>query len=283
MKRDFEDIISNLKETINDYKYYVDFEKIYQRVEDCEEELNYLNTLIGSENIEKDFCYLIQENKSILNVIPPLLALRNKQVFILDGILIKYDFENKSMTSEEYCHFMRKSGLFKLLEENKISNLKDYITGLEVGMDTNARKNRGGRQMEELVESYLKEANVNYRKQVSKKQIENLYNLKINEFNHADKFNANKIFDFAVKTENQLYLIETNFYTGNGSKLNETARSFKSLAKDINSIDNVTFIWITDGVGWKTAKNNLKETYESIDNIYTIYDLERKLFSSILK
>lgn len=285
MKRDFEDIIANLKATIADYKYYTDFDKVYRNVEKYKVELNILNSLIGSNNIDNDFIAVINNYPKVLEVIPILLAVRKKEIIIIDNGEVNYNFAIKNLTNEDYVKFMRLTGLFNLLEKSKIKNLIDYIIGVEVGLDSNSRKNRTGIAMENIVASYLdKIDNIEYQKEMSKKQIYDKYgiNLDMLILDDNNKKDAEKKFDFVVKTSNNLYLIETNFYSGGGSKLNETARSFKSLANDIYNINNVYFIWITDGVGWKTAKDNLRETYDVMTHIYTIKDLEDGILNKML-
>ncbi len=265
MKRDFDEILSGLRSTIADYRYYTDFDKVYKNVEKYKIELNILNSLIASKAIEKEFLNIITEYPKTLNVIPLLLAKRGYEVEIIDEEFIVFDFKNQTLSKEMYIKFMRESGLFKLLEESKISSLIDYVTGVEVGLDTNARKNRTGTTMENIVESFIKKVpNVEYFKEMKKSEISMKYNIDLQLLMAGDDNpkDAEKRFDFVVKTSNDLYLIETNFYSGGGSKLNETARSFKSLANDINKLENIHFVWVTDGKGWISARNNLKETYD---------------------
>ena len=177
---------------------------------------------------------------------------------------------------EEYKMFMRKTGLFGLISKHIISNLVDYVSGVEVGLDSNGRKNRGGHLMEDLVESYLKKAglvkNVNYFKEVYITQIEDNWGIDLSNISNQGK--AEKRFDFVVAKDDMVYGIETNFYTGGGSKLNETARSYKTIALETRDIRGFTFVWFTDGEGWKSARHNLEETFDVMEHIYCIKDLE---------
>lgn len=172
--------------------------------------------------------------------------------------------------------FMRKTKLFDLLENHIVSNLVDYATGVETGLDSNARKNRGGHLMENLVESFIIKAGFekgkNYFKEIYIHEIEEKWNINLSAISNQGKME--KRFDFVIKTNKQIYVIETNFYSSGGSKLNETARSYKTLAQEVSTIDGVTFIWFTDGFGWNSAKNNLEETFDVLDTIYNIKDLE---------
>lgn len=168
MKRNFEDIIVNLKESIADFGYYVDFNKVYENVDNIKTELCLLNFLVGSKNIEQDFIKLIEKYPECLKVVPILLAIRSEEIFILaDKIEKRFNFYNLNYTIEEYVEFMIKSGLFELISDRIINNLVDYVTGVEVGLDSNGRKNRGGHLMEDLVESYIKKMpNVIYHKEM---------------------------------------------------------------------------------------------------------------------
>lgn len=172
--------------------------------------------------------------------------------------------------------FMRKTKLFDLLENHIVSNLVDYATGVETGLDSNGRKNRGGHLMENLVESFIIKAGFeksqNYFKEMYIHEIEEKWNVNLSAISNQGKME--KRFDFVIKTANQIHVIETNFYSSGGSKLNETARSYKTLAQEVATIDGVTFIWFTDGCGWNSARNNLEETFDVLDTVYNIQDLE---------
>ena len=277
MKRDFKKWLSKFKSSISTYDYYVDFEKTYKLASKYKIELNILNSLIGSENIEEDFKDIIIKYPETLEVIPLLLAVRSNEIFIKDSVneyLFKF---NKIIYSlDDYVMFMYKTGLFDLLQNHIINNLYDYVLGVEVGLDSNARKNRGGHLMENLVESYIVKAgykeNVNYFKEMYLSDIEKKWNLDLSVMSGNNT--STKRFDFVIKTDKQVYVIEANFYTSSGSKLNETARSYKMLAEESKLVKGVTFIWITDGIGWFDAKNNLEETFNELDTLYNLDDLD---------
>ncbi len=184
---------------------------------------------------------------------------------------------------EEYKMFMRKTGLFELIQNHIISNLVDYATGVEAGLDSNGRKNRGGHLMENLVESYIIKAgfikNINYFKEEKISSIEKRFFINLSAISNQGK--TEKRFDFVVKTDNMIYAIETNFYASGGSKLNETARSYKNLALEAKTIDGFTFVWVTDGIGWKSARNNLEETFDVMEHIYNIQELENGIISKL--
>lgn len=284
MKRDFNKWLSKFKISISDYTYYVDFEKIYKNVDKVKVELNILNSLIGSKNIEEEFQNILIKYPETLECIPLLLAVRSREIFVKDEIneyLFKFDKMVYSM--KDYIRFMKESGLFDLLQNHIINNLYDYVLGIEVGLDSNGRKNRGGHLMENLVESYIIKAgykkDVNYFKEMYLKDIEKKWSLDLSEMSGNNT--STKRFDFVIKTDKQVYVIETNFYSGGGSKLNETARSYKMLAQESKKVDGVTFIWFTDGTGWNSARKNLEETFNELETMYNIDDLENGILENL--
>ena len=277
MNRDFNKWLDNFKSSISNYSYYVDFEKIYKSAEKYKVELNILNSLIGSNDIEKEFENIILKYPETLEVIPMLLAVRSNEIFVKDSTN-EYLFKFNKMVYSigDYIKFMRETGLFELLQKHIINNLYDYLLGVEVGLDSNGRKNRGGHLMEDLVESFIVKAgykkNENYFKEMYLSDIEKKWNLDLSEMSGNNT--STKRFDFVIKTDNQVYVIETNFYASGGSKLNETARSYKMLAEESKKVDGVTFIWFTDGLGWKSARKNLEETFNELPTLYNINDLD---------
>ena len=288
MKRHFNEWLSTMRDSIATWRYYTDFEKVYSNVESIKVELNILNSLIGSRNIENEFKQLLKEYPKTLKVVPILLAKREKEIKITDaGGEFLFNFNKPNYTIEEYTKFMRETGLFDLLEKHIINNLVDYVTGVEVGMDTNGRKNRTGDAMEDLVESYLVKyglvKGVSYFKEMTKSEIEEKFNLDLNCISNQGK--TEKRFDFVLYVNNHVYACECNFYGSSGSKLNETARSYKNLAIESKQVEGFTFVWFTDGIGWNTAKHNLEETFDVLETIFNLKDLDNgvlnKLFNPV--
>ncbi len=283
-KRNFNEWLSKFKTSISDYTYYVDFEKIYKNVDKVKVELNILNSLIGSKNIEEEFQNILIKYPETLECIPLLLAVRSSEIFIKDEFN-EYLFEFSKMVYSipDYIRFMRETGLFDLLQNHIINNLYDYVLGIEVGLDSNGRKNRGGHLMENLVESYIVKAgykkNENYFKEMYLADIEKKWNLDLSAMSGNNI--STKRFDFVIKTDNQVYVIEANFYSSGGSKLNETARSYKMLAQESKKVDGVTFIWFTDGTGWNSARKNLEETFNELETLYNIDDLEHGILEKL--
>lgn len=292
MSRNFNAWLSGFRDSIADYGYYIDFEKVHRNVDSIKVELNILNSLIGSKNIEADFENLMRKYHEVLKCIPLLLAVRANEIYCQDengGHLFQFDFgkypPNSHAHYERYKYFMRETGLFDLLENHIVNNLVDYATGVETGLDSNGRKNRGGHLMEDLVESFIQKAGfvkgVNYFKEMYIHQITDKWNIDLSAISNQGKME--KRFDFVAKTPNMIYGIETNFYGSGGSKLNETARSYKTLAWETEEIDGFTFVWFTDGKGWTSARNNLEETFDIMQHIYNIKDLEDGVISEVFK
>lgn len=286
MARDFNSWLLQFRDSIANYDYYVNFEKVYSNINSIKIELNILNSLAGSKNIESDFESIVSKYPETLKCIPLLLAVRANEIFAMDidGEFL-YSFKKPNYSVEQYKVFMRKTGLFDLLENHLVSNLVDYATGVETGLDSNGRKNRGGHLMEDLVESYIAKAgyikNEAYFKEMYIHQITEKWGIDLSAISNNGK--AEKRFDFVIKTENMIYGIETNFYASSGSKLNETARSYKQIAQEVDTINGFTFVWFTDGKGWNSAKHNLEETFDVLETIYNIKDLENGIIEDIVK
>lgn len=283
-KRNFTDWLSKFRSSISNYNYYVNFEKIHKNIDKIKVELNILNSLIGSNNIEADFQILMVKYPEVLKCIPLLMAVRAKEIYTIDSDgEFNYNFKELNYSIEQYKVFMRKTGLFDLLENHIINNLIDYATGVETGLDSNGRKNRTGDLMEDLVESFIQKSgfvkNISYFKEMYIHQIANMWNLDLSSISNQGK--TEKRFDFVIKTDTMVYGIETNFYSGQGSKLNETARSYKTLALEADLIDGFDFVWFTDGKGWTNARHNLEETFDIMEHIYNINDMENGIIDKV--
>ena len=274
--RNFETWLKNFKNSIATYDYYIDFEKVIKNINNIKIELNILNSLIGSKNIEEDFVNIIKKYPETLKCIPILLAVRDTEIYAQDeeGSFL-YNFKTQNYSVEQYKIFMRKTGLFNLIQNHIINNLVDYVLGVETGLDSNGRKNRGGHLMEDLVEKYIVKAGfvkgVNFFKEMKISEIEEKFKIDLSHISNKGK------------TENMIYAIETNFYASSGSKLNETARSYKQIAQEAKNINGFTFVWFTDGKGWIDARNNLEETFEILETIYNIHDMENDIMRTLFR
>ena len=286
MKRNFESWLLTMKDSIATWNYYTDFPKVYDNVNKLKIELNIMNSLIGSKNIEEEFKSLLTKYPEIIKAIPILLAKREREIKIIDPKeTYVFNFAKMNYSVDQYALFMKNCGLFELLQNHIINNLIDYVLGVEVGMDTNGRKNRTGDAMEDLVESYLIKAGLikdkTYFKELNKSDVEQMFHLDLSGISNQDK--TEKRFDFVFKGSlGEIYACECNFYSGGGSKLNETARSYKTLTLEAKDITGFTFVWFTDGMGWTSARHNLEETFDVLDTLYNIKDLEDGIIEKLL-
>lgn len=278
--RNFNEWLNEMRQSINGYDYYVDFEKVYANVDEIKIELNILNSLIGSKSIQNDMLTLLEKYPEVLKCIPILIAVRQKEIYAqdADGAYL-YNFEKKNYSNEEYVLFMQKTGLLDLMSDHIINNLVDYVIGVETGLDSNGRKNRGGHQMEDLVESFIEKTGAEYYKEMYLTEIETKWGVDLSSI--SAEGTTTKRWDFVVRTANMIYVIETNFYASGGSKLNETARSYKMIAEEARDIRGVEFVWVTDGAGWKSARRNLEETFNTMTHLYNISDMEKGVFLTL--
>lgn len=280
--RNFSTWLGKMRPSINNYNYYVDFEKVYSNVDNIRVELNIMNSLIGSKNIEIDFRNLLEKYPEILQCVPILLAVRYKEIYAHDEDgAFNYDFNKMNYSVEQYIVFMKKTGLMDLIANHLVNNLVDYVLGVETGLDSNGRKNRGGHQMEDLVECYIKKTGAEYYKEMYLADIEKKWHVDLSAI--SAEGTSTKRWDFVVKTSENIYVVETNFYTGGGSKLNETARSYKMIAEEAKKVKGVEFVWVTDGAGWSSARRNLEETFNTMEHLYNIADMEDGVFFDLFK
>jgi len=263
MKEQFKTFLSQLSETNATLDYFVDFEKVKGNVRKIALKLNQLNYLIRKDNLEEAINDLYEENPKVFEVLDILIAVRNKSAKTLDNTgkitLLKSYFTSPKGVLEYICE----TGLAGVFKNKEISNLVDYVFGIEVGLDTNARKNRGGDNMSKAVSLLFDREEIYYKKEVNSTLFLDIDSLGVDV----------KRFDFVIKTRKKTYLIETNFYNTGGSKLNEVARAYSEVAPKINQYENYEFVWITDGQGWLSAKNKLEEAYNIIPSVYNLTTL----------
>lgn len=287
----FDFLISNLKPSNTTWSYFVNWEKVFSNTKQIELALNNLNYLIGKDDFDKEFKFLLRESPNIVKVIPALVGRDGNNT---KKFKILVDFQNKKLVYENYdfsktdisekeieqcLHFVKETGLKHLITHKKIKNLVDYMIGIETGLDSNGRKNRGGHVMEDIVEVFIRDVceknNFRYLKEANAEKI-------AHELGYAvpvDK--ASRRYDFVIDNKRELYIVETNFYSGGGSKLKSTAAEYRNLYDILNG--KYSFLWITDGMGWKTAVNPLRETFDHNEYLFSIAMLEKGILDFILK
>ncbi len=265
MNKDFNLFMSQLQETNQTLDFFCDFQKISTNVAEIELSLNTLNYLIGKDNLKESVSDVWQRDSSAFDVLGILIAVRDdgKKPVVDDMgsvVLLKSFFQSE----EKVVEFLEGTGLADIFQTKRVKNLVDYVFGIETGLDTNARKNRSGHIMENMVAKQFRLSGIQFRQEVYSSEFPELSVLGTDE----------KRFDFLIETLSKKYLIEVNFYSGGGSKLNEVARAYTELAPKVNSVKGYEFVWITDGVGWKSARNKLEEAYHTIPSIYNLTNID---------
>lgn len=264
--KDFELFMSQLQETNQTLDFFCDFDKISQNVEDIKLSLCMLNSLIGSTDMRKSVEVIWNRDRTAFDVMDILIAVRSegkKKVLDNLGNCVVLDSLFKSV--DGVMEFLDTTGLTEIFQSKKINDLVDYVFGIETGLDTNARKNRSGHVMEGMVARIFDKNEVEYRQEVYSSEWPSITDVLGDD---------EKRFDFVVESSTKTYLIEVNFYSSGGSKLNEVARSYSDIAPKINSVHGFEFVWITDGIGWKSAKNKLQEAYSIIPSIYNLTNIK---------
>ena len=272
-------------------EYYVNWKKVDRETKKYELELNTLNYLIGKDDIYSEALRLFTKQPNLLKAIPSLIASRDK---VLDILTIDNDdnmsFEQLDFKTidtsriDDYIKFIEKSGLLKFLQRHANRSLVDYVYGVETGLDSNARKNRSGKTMEGILERYVsrisKEQKLEWKAQATAKFIKNEWGIEV----PVDK--SERRFDVAVysKEKHKVWLLETNYYGGGGSKLKSVAGEFTELSQFVvTSDDDVEFVWVTDGQGWLTAHLPLAEAFSHITNVFNLEMLREGFLSELFR
>lgn len=264
----FEEFWDSLSETNTTLDFFVDFEKVTKNVDALAIRLNQLNYLLGKEDLKEAVYRLFEANPAAfeVSVFEMLVAVRSKgKQMVLDNEQNLKNFSDFFTSADGVWDFIAGTGLSEIFSDKKISNLVDYVFGVEVGLDSNARKSRCGKLMADQIKKRFRVAGIDFETEVNSTEFPELTSL------GEDR----KRFDFVVKTVAKTYLIEVNFYNANGSKPNEVARAYTRLSKEIAPYANYEFVWITDGRGWRASKNKLQEAYQEIPNVFNLSTLEK--------
>lgn len=265
MAKDFQRFMSQLQETNQTLDFFCDFKKISQNVENIKLSLCMLNSLIGAIDMRSAVETIWNRDKTAFNVMDILIAVRSEgKKVVLDKIGNCVVLDSMFKSVDGVMEFLDDTGLTEIFQSRRITNLVDYVFGIETGLDTNARKNRSGHVMEGIVKHIFDNNNIKYRQEVYSSEWHEITNVLGDD---------EKRFDFVIKTTAKTYLIEVNFYSSGGSKLNEVARAYTDLAPKINSVSGFEFVWITYGIGWKSARNKLQEAYNNIPSVYNLTDI----------
>lgn len=266
MAKDFNIFMSQLKETNQKLDFFCDFNKITQNVENIKLSLCMLNSLIGAQNMRKAVETIWNRDKTAFGVMDILIAVRSEgKKKVLDKLNNCVILESMFTSVDGVIEFLDNTGLSDIFKSRRIGDLVDYVFGIETGLDTNARKNRSGHVMEGSVANIFEKNGIEFRQEVYSSEWPEITKVLGDD---------EKRFDFVVKNNTKTFLIEVNFYSSGGSKLNEVARSYSDIAPKINSVPGFEFVWITDGIGWKSARNKLQEAFSIIPSIYNLTNIE---------
>jgi len=283
MNKDFNNLITTFKSSIKTWDYFVNWKKVFSNSSDLEIALNKLNYLLGKDNLEDEFKKLYSSNPDIAKALPVLLAVRENKLEVFDKAtknLELFDFSDKEQDPAKYFEFLDRSGLARLFQKDGIKNLVDYVMGVEVGLDSNGRKNRGGTLMEEIVGTFVsdfcKKNGYEFMPQARSTSIKSKWGVDVK----VDK--SERSFDFAVynPVNKKIKLFEANFYNGGGSKLKAVCGEFRTLYSELKAQD-IDFIWVTDGLGWHTTKRPLEETYNHNEYVFNLNMLESGVLNQL--
>lgn len=287
----FDYLIANLKPSNILWSYFVNWGKVLRNTKQIELALNNLNYLIGKDDFDKELKFLLKENPGVAKIIPALVvrdgSSKKKFKILVDYknkklVYEDYDFTKENILDEDiekYLIFVKETGLKDLIVNKKIKNLVDYMIGVEAGLDSNGRKNRGGRAMEDIVEVFISDLcernNFKYLKEANAEKIKQEFDYDV----PVDK--SSRRYDFIIDNGKKLFIIETNFYGGGGSKLKSTAGEYRNLFDVLSG--RYEFFWITDGLGWETTTKPLRETFNHNDYIFNLAMLEKEILESLIK
>lgn len=266
MNKDFDKFMSQLQETNQTLDFFCDFDKIAANVENIKLSLCMLNSLIGTTDLRRSVETICNRDRSAFSVMDILIAVRSEgKKAVLNSVGECIILDRLFTSVDGVVEYLEGTGLADIFRERRINDLVDYVFGIETGLDSNVRKNRSGRVMEGMVADILKKHDVKFRQEVYSTELPNIQRVLGDD---------EKRFDFVIQTDAKTYLIEVNFYSGGGSKLNEVARSYSDIAPKVNSVPGFEFVWITDGIGWRSARNKLQEAYNIIPSIYNLISIE---------
>jgi len=285
MQYNFTEFINTLKNSIKTWEYFVNWKKVFKNKREVEIALNKMNYLLGKEDLKKEFLLLVESEPDIVKTFPVLLAVREKEIEIYDvedrtSKFFDFSGEKKEYSPKEYYEFFEESGLMSIFKKDGVKNLVDYATGVEVGLESNGRKNRGGKLMEQITEQYIKgyakENNLLYISQATATKIKREWGMDV----FVEK--SERSFDFAVfhPEKKVLKLVEVNFYNGGGSKLKAVCGEFKGLFDSLGQ-QNIELVWITDGMGWRTTTRPLEEVFNHNTHVFNLHMLEQGMLDTL--
>lgn len=266
------DFLNTLLASNHTYEFYVNWEKVYDNLKGHVVEISILNSLnkVSEDELEDNFYQILVNYPEVVPILPTILAIRDKKVpifSIADKSSKIINFSKNNFDLDEIFEFSQETGLLNLF--NNIDDLYSYLVGTEVGLDTNARKNRSGSIFEDAVGSLLEE------------KLKDKSEYSFLEEEYVSQVHRNKRFDYVIFKNNvPKFVFECNFYNSTGSKPIEVAHAYANLQNDIDTTDLI-FIWVTDGQGWNKMFTTLMNVAEDIDFIVN-YNMLNKILDKML-
>jgi type II restriction enzyme len=278
MERNFDEWFGNLKDTVYSNRHYTDFRITQQIVDRMEFELRMMDFLVRSEDLKKDFMTLMARSPEVRRCFPLIFASRGSEITVRKGEKDAAVFSSDIFCGiEDYALFMKESGLFDLIKDGKIRSFYDYALGVEVGIDSAKREYRRRQLKDAAVARHLIESGVEYYRKVSAGDVKRRWNIDVTHI-----WNPDKIFDFAAVRDGRVYAIDADIYIEGNPKLPDIAEAHKTAAIKSEKTDGFSYVWITDGRGWKGAKYNLLDVFRNMKHIYSVKDLEDGVIEKIL-
>ena len=276
----------SLLATNRTYDFFVNWKKVQSNIEKFKIEIGILSTLTRSKSFEKELEAILLEYPKTAQVLPLLIAMRDARFDVLENLenasVYTFDFSQKltKNSAQKILDFVKQSGIASSLF-TQIKVLHDYLYGVEVGLDSNARKNRSGSFMENIIGQSLDEI---------RQSVKNVEIFPKGTFrNLATKHGLpiphslrDRTPDFSIRRGNQLLSIEVNFYSGQGSKPQEIVDAYINRQRELKR-SGWEFIWITDGNGWRKGQNQISKAIEQMDFVMNISFVKKGFLKHVIE
>lgn len=296
------DLVKYFQETLTvtnrDFKFLTDWKKIEKVVKKYRFEIALFDVLIKSYNFDNELRQLLSKYPDAIKVLPLLLALSNKDseelVLVEDFLNWNFaefhfnfrEFNGSSEHLDKAARLFEKTGLKNFFLNLSAKSILDYTIGVQVGLDTNARKNRSGHIMEKLIEeeilSYKKSDEITFEVFTQKK----FKFLKEKDILYPNELSERKA-DFLLVKDKNWVNIEVNFYNTSGSKPEEIVNAYTERQRYIKNSGG-HFVLITDGLGWRkktkdNVQNQVKIAFKELDYIMNLHFVKEGYLLKVLK
>lgn len=281
----FEYLLGTMRPGVADWEYFVDWNKVFNNTRQIESSLNIMNYLLGKEDFDNEFRYLVKKYPEIMQMIPVLIVRNGAKsseyhVVTVNGASLTeeaFKFSNSEPSDEDIesaILFIKNSGLIRIFNQDGVHNLVDYVLGVEAGLSSNGRKNRGGKAMENVCDALLAGMKFDYLKEANSTDIKQKFGLEL-------KGMEGRRFDFVTMVNNKLFVLEVNCYSSGGSKLDKTASDFRGLQDELRG--QAVFVWLTDGHGWLKTRNPLRKAFDHNDYILNIEMINKGALAEVFE